>query len=205
VFAAGIAALIPGILLAGWYIEEIAALFFGMGLVAGLAAGMAPSRIAQNFVSGAKDMVGVVFVIACSRAILIIAQDGKILDTLLHSASGFISAFPRVVTAQMMFLTQCGINFFVHSGTAQAALTMPIMAPLSDLVHITRQTSVFAYQLCEFVNPILPTSAVTMGILGVARISWEKWARWFLPLMLVLMGLSMLLLIPPVLTNWGPF
>jgi uncharacterized ion transporter superfamily protein YfcC len=205
VFAAGIAALILGILLAGWYIEEIAALFFGMGLAAGLVAGMTPSRIAQNFVTGAKDMVGVAFVIACSRAILIVAQDGRILDTLLQSASGFISAFPRVVTAQMMFLTQCGINFFVHSGTAQAALTMPIMAPLSDLVHITRQTSVFAYQLCEFVNPILPTSAVTMGILGMARISWEKWARWFLPLMLVLMGLSMLLLIPPVLTNWGPF
>ena len=205
VFAAGILMLILGILLANWYIEEIAALFFGMGLLSGLVAGMSPSRIAQNFISGAKDMVGVAFVIACSRAILIIAQDGKILDTLLQSASGFISIFPRIVTAQMMFLTQCGINFFVHSGTAQAALTMPIMAPLSDLVHITRQTSVFAYQLCEFVNPILPTSAVTMGILGMARISWEKWARWFLPLLLILMGLSLLLLIPPVLTHWGPF
>ena len=105
----------------------------------------------------------------------------------------------------MMFLTQSVINFFVHSGTAQAALTMPIMAPLSDLVHITRQTTVFAYQLCEFVNPILPTSAVTMGVLGMATIPWDKWAKWFLPLMLILVALSLLLLIPPVLTNWGPF
>lgn len=205
VFGSGMLVLILGILLKNWYIEEIAALFLGLGLAAGLISGLTPSQIAQNFINGAKDMVGVAFVIACSRAILIIAQDGKILDTLLFHASGFISYFPRIVTAQMMFLTQSLINFFVHSGTAQAALTMPIMAPLSDLVHITRQTSVFAYQLCEFVNPILPTSAVTMGVLGMARIPWEKWARWFLPLMLILMALSLLLLIPPVLTHWGPF
>lgn len=205
IFGAGIVILIFGILIKHWYIEEIAALFMAMGLASGFVAGMNPSKVAQNFVNGARDMIGVAFVIACGRAILIIAQDGKILDTLLYYASNFISLFPRIVAAQMMFLTQSLINFFVHSGTAQAALTMPIMAPLSDLVHITRQTSVFAFQLCEFVNPILPTSAVTMGILGVARIPWDKWARWFLPLMLILMALSMLLLIPPVLMNWGPF
>ena len=109
-----------------------------------------------------------------------------------------------MIAAQLMFLLQCGINFFIHSGTGQAALTMPVMAPLADLVGLTRQTAVYAFQLCEFVNPILPTSAVTMGVLGMAKIPWEKWARFFLPLMIVLMVLSLLLLIPPVLTNWGP-
>jgi uncharacterized ion transporter superfamily protein YfcC len=82
---------------------------------------------------------------------------------------------------------------------------MPIIAPLSDLVGITRQTSVLAFQLCEVINPVLPTSAVTMGVLGVARIPWEKWAKWFLPLMLILSVLSLLALIPPVLFKWGPF
>jgi uncharacterized ion transporter superfamily protein YfcC len=105
----------------------------------------------------------------------------------------------------MMFLTQCVINFFIHSGTGQAALTMPVMAPLSDLVGITRQTTVLAFQLCEVVNPILPTSAVTMGVLGVARIPWEKWAKWFLPLMLILVVFSLLALVPPILMKWGPF
>jgi uncharacterized ion transporter superfamily protein YfcC len=205
VFGLGMIMLVVGILVEKWYIEEIAALFLGMGLVSGFVAGQGPSAMARNFVAGARDFVGVAFVIACGRAILIVAQDAKILDTMLHYASNFISLFPRIVAAQMMFLTQCVINFFVHSGTAQAALTMPIMAPLSDLVHITRQTTVFAYQLCEFVNPILPTSAVTMGVLGMAKISWDKWARWFLPLMLTLVGLSLLLLVWPVLTNWGPF
>ncbi|MBP7814378.1 MAG: hypothetical protein GX178_05540, partial [Acidobacteria bacterium] len=129
----------------------------------------------------------------------------QVLDTILFYSSQAISSLPTVIAAQVMFGVQAVINFFIHSGTAQAALTMPIMAPLADLVGITRQTTVYAYQLCELVNPILPTSAVTMGVLGMAKIPWEKWARWFLPLMLTLVVLSLLLLIPPVLMRWGPF
>ncbi len=199
---AGIIVLVLGILMLKWYMEEIAALFLVIGVLAGFIGGMGPSRVARGFIQGARDMVGVAFVIACGRAVLIVAQEGKILDTLLYDASRLISVFPRVVTAQMMFLIQSVINFFIHSGTAQAALTMPIMTPLSDLVGISRQTTVYAFQLCEFVNPILPTSAVTMGVLGVSRIPWEKWARWFLPLMLILIGVSLVLLVPPVLFNW---
>ena len=205
IFGGGILILVAGILLQHWYIEAIAAVFLGMGLAAGFAARISPSRMATQFITGAKDMMNVAFIISVGRSILIVAQEGQVLDTLLYYASQFISLFPRIVTAQMMFMTQSVINFFIHSGTAQAALTMPIMAPLSDLVGVTRQTTVFAFQLCEFVNPILPTSAVTMGVLGIARIPWEKWARWFLPIMLVLVGFSLIMLIPPVLMNWGPF
>jgi len=198
-FALAMLLLVVGVLRWKWYMEEIAVLFFGVGLALGLVGGLGPSRIASGFVAGAKDMVGVVFIVACARALLIIAQDARILDTLLYAASRGLSVLPRAVIAQVMFLIQCGINFFIHSGTAQAALTMPVMSPLADLVGITRQTSVFAFQLCEFVNPILPTSAVTMGVLGAAKIPWDRWARWFFPLMLILVALSFLLLIPPVL------
>jgi uncharacterized ion transporter superfamily protein YfcC len=202
-FVASMVLLVVGVLKWKWYIDQIAVLFFGMGIVLGFAGGLGPSHIARTFVTGAKDMVGVVFIIACARALLVIAQDAKILDTILYAASGTLSLLPRAVIAQVMFLIQCGINFFIHSGTAQAALTMPVMAPLADLVGITRQTAVYAYQLCEFVNPILPTSAVTMGVLGAGKVPWERWARWFMPLMLILMALSFLLLIPPVLLfNW---
>lgn len=204
-FLAGMGALVYGILREKWFIEEIGALFLALGLVMGAAAGLSPSRIATSFVAGAKDMVGVTLIIACGRALLIIAREAKVLDTILFASSGAISALPSVVAAQVMFLVQSVINFFIHSGTAQAALTMPIMAPLADLVGLTRQTMVYAYQLCELINPILPTSAVTMGVLGMAGIPWEKWARWFLPLMLVLVALAFLLLIPPVLMRWGPF
>ncbi len=198
-FVQAMVLLVVGVLRWKWYIDQIAVLFLGMGIVLGLAGGLGPSRIARTFVAGAKDMVGVVFIVACARALLVIAQDARILDTLLAWASAALSRLPREFIAQVMFLIQSAINFFIHSGTAQAALTMPIMAPLADLVGITRQTAVYAFQLCEFINPILPTSAVTMGVLGAAKIPWERWARWFFPLMLILVVLSFLLLIPPVL------
>jgi uncharacterized ion transporter superfamily protein YfcC len=202
---AGVVVLIYGILAKGWYMEEIGALFLGIGLVAGPVAGIRPSDMARTFVSGAADLIGVALIIAGGRAILIILNQAVVLDTVLQAAAGLISAVPKVVTAQIMFLMQAVINFFVHSGTGQAALTMPVMSPLSDLVGITRQTTVLAFQLCEVINPILPTSAVTMGVLGVAKIPWEKWAKWFLPLMLILVAFSLVALIPPVLMKWGPF
>jgi len=200
----GIGLLIYGILAKGWYMEEIAALFLGIGLVSGIIARIPPSEIAVHFVAGAKDVMNVTLIIAGGRAILIILKDAVVLDTVLRFTAGLISAVPNLITAHMMFLTQGVINFFIHSGTAQAALTMPIMAPLSDLVGITRQTTVLAFQLCEVINPILPTSAVTMGVLGVAKIPWEKWAKWFVPLMIVLIIFSLIALIPPILMNWGP-
>jgi uncharacterized ion transporter superfamily protein YfcC len=204
-FVTTMGVLVWGILKKQWFIEEIGALFLAMGLVLGVVAGLGGTRIATAFVAGAKDMVNVALIIACGRALLIIAREAKVLDTILFHGAGLISHLPGVVAAQVMFVVQCVINFFIHSGTAQAALTMPIMAPLADLVGLTRQTMVFAYQLCELINPILPTSAVTMGVLGMAKIPWERWARWFLPLMLTLMVLAFLLLVPPVLTHWGPF
>lgn len=198
-FALAMVLLVVGVLKWKWYIDQIAMLFLAMGIVLGFAGGLGPSRVARTFVAGARDMVGVVFIVACARALLVIAQDARVLDTMLHAASTSLSALPRGVIAQVMFVIQSVINFFIHSGTAQAALTMPIMAPLGDLVGITRQTTVYAFQLCEFINPILPTSAVTMGVLGAAKIPWERWARWFFPLMLILVVLSFVLLMPPVL------
>ena len=198
-FVLSMCILVVGILTAHWFIEEICALFLATGLVIGAVAGLRSSQIAASFVAGAKDMVNVALIIACGRALLIIAREGHILDTILYASSNLISALPKVMAAQLMVLIQAGIDFFIHSGTAQAALTMPVMAPLADLTGITRQTAVYAYQLCEFINPILPTSAVTMGVLGAAKIPWDRWARWFFPLMLILVVLSFLLLIPPVL------
>ena len=204
-FLASLVLLMYGIMARNWDMDAMAAMFLGMGIVLGLASGMGGDRIARSFVAGAKDMVGVVFIVACARAILVIAQDARIMDTLLFHSKNLMSVLPRPLIPQAMFLIQAGINFFVHSGTGQAALTMPIMAPLADLVGITRQTAVYAFQLCEFVNPILPTSAVTMGVLGAAKLPWEKWAGWFLPLLGILVLLGFLLLVPPYLFHWGPF
>ncbi len=95
------------------------------------------------------------------------------------------------------------MNFFIPSGSGQAALTMPIMAPLGDLVGVSRQTAVLAFQFGDgFTNMIIPTSAVTMGVLSLANIPWQKWAKWILPLQVILFLIGLLLLIPPFFMNW---
>ncbi len=203
-FLAGMALLVVGILKYKWYINEIAGLFLALGILAGIIGRLKTDDMARAFVDGAKDMVNTAFIIGIARALLIVATDGRIMDTLLYGMARSISHVHPVISAQLMFVGQCGINFFVHSGTAQAALTMPIMAPLGDLVGITRQTSVFAFQLAEYINPILPTSGVTMGVLGLAKLRWEKWAKWLLPLLVAWFVFALLSLIPAVLLKWGP-
>nr|WP_320132198.1 hypothetical protein [uncultured Holophaga sp.] len=205
VFFAALVLLIYGVLRFEWGLEPIAGLFLAMGILMGLTSGMGPSHMARTFSAGAKDMVGVMLIIACARALLVIATQAQIMDTLLLWGSTVIRVLPRALTAQVMFLVQCTINFFIHSGTAQAALTMPVMSPLSDLVGITRQTCVYSFALSELINPILPTSAVTMGVLGAAGVPWDRWARFFFPLMLLLVLVAFLLLVPPTLLfHWGP-
>ncbi|MCX6557223.1 MAG: TIGR00366 family protein [Candidatus Aminicenantes bacterium] len=205
-FLAAIAVLIFGILKYKWYINEIAAVFFTFGIVAGKFGKLSFARIADEFKDGARDMVGVALIIACARAILIIASDGRVLDLLLHGLSGLITGMHPVFAAQSMFIAHGVINFFVHSGSAQAALTMPIMSPLADIVGITRQTAVLAFQFGDgWINPILPTSGVTMGVLGLAGIAWEKWFKWLFKLQIYFLVIALLLLVPPVLIFfYGP-
>ena len=128
------------------------------------------------------------------------------MDTMLHAASWCVAHLPRVVTAQVMFLVQCILNFFIHSGTSQAALTMPIMAPFSDLIGISRQATVMAFQFGDgFTNMITPTSGVLIGVLGMARIPYTKWVKWVFPLIIILTILGFLLLIPTVILELNGF
>ena len=195
--------LVYGVLQHGWYITEIAALFLALGLVAGPLGRLTLTQSAEAFKDGARDMVGVALIIGCARAILVVATDGKVIDVLLYSVANVITRFHPIVASQAMFVAQGIINFFVHSGSGQAALTMPVMAPLADVVGISRQTAVLAFQFGEgWINPILPTSGVTMGVLGLAGISWEKWFRWMLPVQVYFFILALVLLIPPFLFHY---
>jgi uncharacterized ion transporter superfamily protein YfcC len=197
-FGGAMGFLIVGVLNFGWYINEIAALFLGLGIASGLLGRLSLSATAEAFKEGARDMVGVALIIGCARAILVIATDGKILDVMLYGLASVISGLHPILAAQAMFVTQGIINFFVHSGSGQAALTMPVMAPLADVVGISRQTAVLAFQFGEgWINPILPTSGVTMGVLGLAGIPWERWFRWMLPAQVYFFVLALLLLVPP--------
>jgi uncharacterized ion transporter superfamily protein YfcC len=183
-----------------WYINEISALFTGAAILVAILYRLSGKQAMEAFIDGAKGMIMAALVIGISRGLLIIATDGKIIDTMLHSMAKATSGVGPVVTAQIMFLVQGAINFFVPSGSGQAALTMPVMAPLSDLVGVSRQTAVLAFQLGDGIfNMIIPTSGVTMGVLSISKIPYQVWVRWLYPFIIILMILSALLLIPPII------
>jgi uncharacterized ion transporter superfamily protein YfcC len=201
-FALSLVLIVVGVISLGWYIQEIAAVFFIMGIVAGIIGGLKSDELIQSFIGGARDLVGTALIVALARATLVISRDGHIIDTVLYNLSPFIQSSSPIFASQKMFVVQAIINFFVHSGSGQAALTMPIMAPLADLAGVSRQTAILAFQFGEYTNIIIPTSAVTMGSLSMAKVPWEKWAKWVIPLQIILMLLGLLLLIPPNLFGW---
>ena len=203
IFLAGLGVLIFGVLKYGWFIEELAAVFLITGIAVGIAGKLSAGEITDSFIQGAKDLIGTALIIGLARGILILSRNGKIIDTILFEMSTPISSLNPLISSQAMFIVQTFINFFVPSGSGQAVLTMPIMSPLSDLVGVSRQTAVLAFQMGDgFTNIIIPTSAVTIGVLTLADVPWEKWAKWILPLELIFFLLGLLLLIPPNLMGW---
>jgi len=198
--------LIVGVMGYGWYVMEIATLFFVMGLASGIANNKSPNTITNLFLEGAKDIASAALIVGLAGGIIIVLQEGKIIDTILYSVSQSMKTMGKVGSIGIMYIIQTFINIIIPSGSAKAALTMPIMAPFSDLIGISRQATVMAFQFGDgFTNMITPTSGVLIGVLGVAKIPYEKWVRWITPFMIILVLLGFLLLIPTVLMDLSGF
>jgi uncharacterized ion transporter superfamily protein YfcC len=179
----------------GWYINEITGLFMALGILAALIGGISMDDSVSSFKQGAKDMMVPALVIALAKGLIVVAEDGRIIDTMLNSLASMANGLPKGLSVEMMFIFQSLLNFFIPSGSGQAALTMPIMAPLSDLLGVSRQVAVLAFQFGDGLsNLIIPTSGVTMGILAIAKIPYNVWFKWMLPLFLILSGLGMIYL-----------
>ena len=191
--------LVIGVMGYRWYLPEISALFLAMGVLAGIANNMGANSITAEFISGVKDMLTAALVIALAGGIIQILSDGKIMDTILYSLAQLLESAGKNITVAAMFLMQSVINIFIPSGSAKAALTMPIMAPFSDVIGLSRQATVMAYQFGDGItNMITPTSAVLIGALGIAKVPYEVWAKWFWKILALLMILGFLLLLPTV-------
>jgi uncharacterized ion transporter superfamily protein YfcC len=209
VFFLGIAVLVWGVLPTdrgglGWYIIEIAALFVALGVLMGAIGGLGPSGTARAFMDGIRQLAATAVIIGLARGILIVLQDGQVIDTVLFAMASALEGTTSAGAAMTMFGAQTVINFFVPSGSGQAALTMPLMAPLSDLVGVTRQTAVLAFQMGDgFTNMIIPTSAVLMGLLTLAGVPWPTWARWILPLQIALFAMGLAALFVAVSIGYG--
>ena len=199
-----LAVIIWGVLRKGFWIPEIAAVFLITGIFAGIVGGLKADEMADAFVAGAKDMIGAAMVIGFARAIVIIAENSQIIDTILYGLSSFIGKLPSLLAACVMLPVQMFINFFVISGSGQAALTMPILAPLGDLLDISRQTTVLIFQLGDgFSNAIFPTSGVLMACLGMAGIPYSKWFKWILPLQIILFALAIIFITCAMMIGWA--
>jgi len=201
-----ISMLIVGVMGYAWYVMEIATLFFAMGIAAGIAMNYSPNKITQLFISGVKDITSAALVVGLAGGIIIILNNGHIIDTLLYYVSRSMSDLGKLASVQLMYVFQTGINIIIPSGSAKAALTMPIMSQFSDLIGVSRQATVMAFQFGDgFTNMITPTSGVLIGVLGVARIPYEKWVKWVWPFILVLTIVGALLLVPTVYMKLNGF
>jgi uncharacterized ion transporter superfamily protein YfcC len=198
--------LVTGVMGYGWYIMEIAALFFAMGIVTGIAMNYTANEITRLFLDGVKDIMSAALIVGLAGGIIIILNNGNVIDTLLYRLSESISGMGKLASVGMMYVVQNLVNLVMPSGSAKAALTMPVMSQFSDLIGVSRQATVMAFQLGDgFTNMITPVSGVLLGVLAVARIPYEKWFRWIMPLMVILILLGFLLLVPTVFMDLEGF
>ena len=198
--------LITGVMGYGWYIMEIATLFFAMGLATGIAMSYSPNRITKLFLDGVRDIQSAALIVGLAGGIIIILNNGNVIDTLLFKLSESISGMGKMASVGMMYVVQNLINLVMPSGSAKAALTMPMMSQFSDLIGVSRQATVMAFQFGDgFTNMITPTSGVLLGVLSVAKIPYDKWFKWVLPFIIGLILLGFILLIPTVVMDLKGF
>ncbi|MGP4062309.1 YfcC family protein [Halobacillus sp. H74] len=188
-----------------WTINHMAAFFIVIGIVSGIIAGMNYNKVAMTFLDGCQKLVYGALIIGVARAVLIVMENAKILDTAVNALSIPLEGLSPVFAALGMFVANGVLNFLVPSGSGQAMIAMPILSPLADMVGITRQVAVQAYQFGDgFTNSIFPTSGPLMASLAVAGVPWIKWAKWMLPLLLIWIVIAVIMLSVGVLIGWGP-
>ncbi|MDR3046421.1 MAG: AbgT family transporter [Bacteroidales bacterium] len=194
--------LITGVLCYQWYVMEISGLFFAMGIATGFAYSFKFDKIIRLFLEGCKDILVAAIVVGIAGGIIIILEDGKIIDTILYAVSQTMVNSGKEGAVGAMYVIQNLINILIPSGSAKAALTIPMMAEFSDLIGVSRQLTVLAFQFGDgFTNMITPTSGVLIGVLGIARVPYGKWLKFFLPIVLVFILIGFLLLLPPLYFN----
>lgn len=198
--------LVVGVMAYGWYLSEISGIFLAMGIMSGYASGMNTNDIIAQFITGTKDILTAAIVVGLASGIIIILENGHIIDAILFNLSSLLGSSGKLVSVEAMYIIQTVINIIIPSGSAKAALTMPIMAPFSDVIGLSRQATVMAYQFGDgLTNMITPTSGVLMGALALARIPYAIWFKWFGRILIGFILLAMLLLIPTVTMNLQGF
>lgn len=205
-FVLGIVWMAYGVAKLGWYFKELSAVFLIIGLVIGVVAGFNADKISANFVSGMSEMVYGAFIIGVAATVSVIMSETMILDTVIHAFASLILGATPTISAILMLLVQALLNFFVPSGSGQAAISIPIMAPLADILGVTRQTAVLCFQFGDgFSNIIYPTVGYMMAALALGKVKWQTWIKFAWKMFLAWITVAVIFIIIAVQINFGPF
>lgn len=200
IIAAGLGINMYGVFQWDWYLTELTASFIIIGFAAGIIGGLKINNMFEAFVDGMKLVAFGALIVGFARAILVVMENGFIIDTLINSLASLIGSLPATLNVIGMFFVQVITNFFIPSGSGQAATTMPIMVPLADLLGIERQVAVLAFQYGDGItNSIIPTSAALMGYLAVAGIPYERWVKFVWKLVLGWLAIATIALVIAVI------
>ena len=198
--------MVAGVMGYGWYLPEICALFLALAVASGFAADYSADDIAKEFIAGAKDIFSAALIIGFAAGIIVILKEGKVIDTMLNSMASALEESGKAGALGTMYGIQTFINLFIPSASAKAAVTIPIMAPFSDMIGVSRQATVLAFQFGDgFTNMITPCSGVLMAVLSVAKIPYEKWVKFIWKFILFLIIFGFLLLLPTLFVDLPGF
>ena len=188
IFAATLGTITYGVSRLDWDITELGIAFLIMGIVAGLSAGFGINKTCDFFAAGCKKMISGAIIISIAATMRQVLSDGKILDSITNSLINTIYSYPSWAQLMGMFYANSAIDPLITSGSAHAAVVMPIMVPMADALSISRQSAVFAFQLGDgLVNLISPISTTLTSCLAVSQIPYGKWLKFFLPLVAIYM------------------
>lgn len=180
-----------GVMKLGWDFDQLSALFFIMGVAAGLIGGLGIKGTAEGFAEGLKSMAFAALLIGFARGIYVVMDQGQIVDTLVHGLFTPISHLPVALSSLGMMVVQTAIHFPVPSTSGQAVLTLPVLVPLSDLLGLSRQVTVLAYQygagMCELITP---TNGALMAMLAASKVRYDDWLGFLIPVYAALAGLA---------------
>lgn len=191
-FATGMGIIVFGLIKYGWYMNEISMVFLGIGLIAGIVGGLKEKEMAENFVNGMKDFAYAAVIIGIARGILVVAEGGMIIDTILNSLANLLAGVPTPIYTTMMYVAQSFLSILIPSSSGLAALTIPVMAPLTQLMGVNPEASVTALQYGnQIMNIISPTAGMTVAGLAVCKISFPQWWKtsWKFVVLLSILGL----------------
>lgn len=206
IFCAGIVFMIFGVIKLGYGTTQIAGAYLGAGILGGLAMKMRLNEIAEHFMVGARVMLYPALLVGVSRGVAVVMSDGQIIGTIVNGVSSIVSGVTAPIAVFMMFIVQNILNFIIPSCSGQAAITMPIMAPLGDLLGLTRQTTVLAFILGDSLSSVIfPTTGWLLGGISMAGTDWIKWVKWFWKMFVVLFIVAVVFLEIAVIINLGPF